>query len=55
MYALDTNTLIYFFKGIGQVAARMNTVSPDEIAIPTIVLFELYVGIAKSQNQQPRN
>ncbi|MFK8185225.1 MAG: hypothetical protein AB8B99_17775 [Phormidesmis sp.] len=31
MYVLDTNTLIYFFKGAGQVAARMGTVSPDEI------------------------
>ena len=54
MYVLDTNTVIYFFKGIGQVATRMNTASPNEIAIPTVVLFELYVGIAKSQNPEPR-
>jgi tRNA(fMet)-specific endonuclease VapC len=54
MYVLDTNTLIYFFKGIGQVAVRMEAVSPNKIAIPTVVLFELYVGIAKSQNPKPR-
>ena len=54
MYVLDTNTLIYFFKGIGQVATRIDTVSPNKIAIPTLVLFELYVGIAKSQNPKPR-
>ncbi|MEM9486423.1 MAG: type II toxin-antitoxin system VapC family toxin [Cyanobacteria bacterium P01_F01_bin.116] len=54
MYVLDTNTVIYFFKGMGQIATRMNAVSPNEIAIPTVVLFELYVGIAKSQNPEPR-
>lgn len=54
MYVLDTNTLIYFFKNMGQVAERMRTVAPDDLAIPTVVLFELYVGIAKSQNPAPR-
>ncbi|ESA32739.1 nucleotide-binding protein [Leptolyngbya sp. Heron Island J] len=54
MYVLDTNTLIYFFKGMGQVATRIETTSPNEIAIPTVVLFELYVGIANSQNPEPR-
>ena len=54
MYVLDTNTLIYFFKGIGQVTKRMSAVSPSDIAIPTVVLFALHVGIAKSQNPKPR-
>jgi len=54
MYVLDTNTVIYYFKGMGQVASNMANVSPDEIAIPTIVLFELYVGIAKSANSERR-
>jgi tRNA(fMet)-specific endonuclease VapC len=48
MYVLDTNTLIYYFKGQGQVAQNMAAVSPQYIAISTIVLFELQVGIAKS-------
>jgi len=48
MFVLDTNTLIYFFKGIGNVARRLFSQSPQEIAIPSIVVFELEVGIAKS-------
>lgn len=48
MYVLDTNTLIYYFKGQGQVAQNLANVSPQEINIPTVVFFELQVGIAKS-------
>jgi tRNA(fMet)-specific endonuclease VapC len=48
MYVLDTNTLIYYFKGQGQVAKNLTAVPPQDIAISTIVLFELQVGIAKS-------
>ena len=48
MYVLDTNTLIYFFKGIGNVSSRLLAVSPRDIAIPTIVLYELEVGIEKT-------
>jgi tRNA(fMet)-specific endonuclease VapC len=49
MYVLDTNTLIYYFKGQGQIAQNLARVSPQKIAISTIVLFELHVGIAKSK------
>ena len=48
MYLLDTNTLIYYFKGVGNVAERLLSTSPSEIALSAIVLFELEVGIAKS-------
>jgi tRNA(fMet)-specific endonuclease VapC len=48
MYVLDTNTLIYYFKGQGQVAQNLASVLPEEIIVPTIVLFELQVGIEKS-------
>lgn len=48
MYVLDTNTLIYFFKGMGQVAEKLWQQPPQDIAIPAVVLFELEVGIAKS-------
>lgn len=54
MYVLDTNTLIYYFKGQGQVAQTLASVSPQEISIPTIVLFELQVGIAKSSSATKR-
>jgi len=54
MYILDTNTLIYYFKGQGQVAQNIANVSPQEIGISAIVLFELQVGIAKSTSPAKR-
>ncbi len=54
MYVLDTNTLIYYFKGQGQVAQNLVNVSPMDIYISTIVLFELQVGIAKSSTPGKR-
>ena len=45
-YVLDTNTLIYFFKGMGGVAAKLLQQQPADIGIPAVVLFELEVGIA---------
>ena len=53
-YALDTNTLIYFFKGLGNVKNYLLSVPPSEIALPTIVLFELEYGIAKSSSPRKR-
>ena len=54
MYILDTNTLIYFFKGIGNVANILLSKSPKDISIPSITLYELEVGIAKSNNPGKR-
>ncbi|MFC1823320.1 type II toxin-antitoxin system VapC family toxin [Thermodesulfobacteriota bacterium] len=54
MYVLDSNTLIYFFKGIGSVSKHLLAVPPKEIGIPSIVLFELEVGIAKSTSAKKR-
>jgi len=54
MYILDTNTLIYFFKGMGNVSHKFLETSPKEIAIPSIVLFELEYGIAKSNSPKKR-
>jgi tRNA(fMet)-specific endonuclease VapC len=54
MYILDTNTLIYFFKGLGNVSTRLLQTPPRSIGVPTIVLFELEVGIAKSSSPKKR-
>lgn len=54
MYVPDTNTLIYFFKGMGNVAERLLSVPPKEIGISAIVLFELELGIAKSSSNKRR-
>jgi len=53
-YLLDTNTLIYFFKGIGNIKSRLLSLPPNEIAVPTIVLYELEFGIAKSSSPRKR-
>ncbi len=54
MYVLDTNTLIYFFKGVGNVSRILLSKPPREIGIPSIVLYELEVGIAKSKAPRKR-
>ena len=54
MYVLDTNTLSYFFRGKGRIAENLAKVSPSEVAIPTIVLFEIETGIAKSPQATKR-
>ena len=54
MYVLDTNTLIYFFKGMGSVADNLLSKKPADIGIPAIVLYELELGIAKSAAPQKR-
>ena len=53
-FALDTNTLVYFFKGIGRVGERMLSTPPSDIVIPALVLYELEVGIAKSSSSGRR-
>ena len=54
MFMLDTNTLIYFFKGMGEVEEHLFSYSPKDIFIPSIVIYELQVGIAKSNNPKKR-
>ena len=54
MFALDTNTLIHFFKGEGRVAQQLLATPPTDIAVPTVVLYELYFGIAKSRSPERR-
>jgi len=54
VYILDTNTLIYFFKGVGRVGENLLAVSPKNIGIPAVVLYELEYGIAKSTSPRKR-
>lgn len=48
MYVLDTNTLIYFFRGQGNVAEHLLATPPAQVAISAVTVYELEVGIAKS-------
>ena len=54
MFALDSNTLIYYFKDVGGVAQRLRRSAPSEIGIPIIVLYEIETGIEKSRQPQKR-
>jgi tRNA(fMet)-specific endonuclease VapC len=54
MFALDTNTVIYFFKGTGRVQERLLATPPSEIAIPAVVVYELEAGIAQSTHSAKR-
>ena len=53
-YVLDTNSVIYFFKGMGKVSARLLSTPPREIGLPAVVLYELELGIAKSSVPETR-
>lgn len=48
MYLLDTNTLIYLFKQQGFVAAHLQTWPANQIALPSVALFELEYGLLRS-------
>ncbi|CAN5901746.1 type II toxin-antitoxin system VapC family toxin [soil metagenome] len=54
MVALDTNTVIHYFKGLGRVAARLHATPPAEIAVPSVVVHELELGVLKSDNPERR-
>ena len=54
MVLLDTNILIYFFKGQGNVVRRMLATSPQQIAVSCVTLFELETGLLKSVASEAR-
>ncbi len=54
MFVLDTNTLIYFFKGRERVVETLEAIPARELCIPTVVIYELQVGIAKSASPERR-
>ncbi len=47
-YLLDTNTLIYMFRGVGDVRRRMDETPDADMHLCAINLFELEFGFAKS-------
>ena len=53
-YLLDTNTFIYFFKGLGNVKQHLLACQPSEIVLSSVVYYELQVGILKSTSPQKR-
>jgi tRNA(fMet)-specific endonuclease VapC len=49
VYVLDTNSVVFFFKGEGRVAERLLAQHPVDVALPAIVLYELEVGVLRSK------
>lgn len=54
MFLLDTNTVIYFFKGKGRVRERLSATRPADVAMSAVSLYEIEVGIAKSTHPAKR-
>jgi tRNA(fMet)-specific endonuclease VapC len=48
MFLLDTNTVIYFFKGKGRVRERLSATHPADVTMSAVSLNEIEAGIAKS-------
>ncbi|HUF77417.1 MAG TPA: type II toxin-antitoxin system VapC family toxin [Thermoanaerobaculia bacterium] len=48
MYALDTSTVVDYLRGRGRVGERLLATPSREIALPTIVLYELELGAEKA-------
>jgi tRNA(fMet)-specific endonuclease VapC len=54
VFVLDTNTVIHYFKGKGQVFLCLLATPPREVALPSVVVYELEVGILKSPGADKR-
>jgi len=54
VYALDTNTVLDYFRDRGNVAKNLLAVPAGEIALPAIVAYEVWFGVFKSQNPKRR-
>lgn len=51
-YLLDTNILVYAYKNLGSCRRKLDAQEPQRICICPLNLYELSVGIAKSQQPQ---
>lgn len=52
-YCLDTNIIVYVLKGTHpSIVSHMQQLQPESIAVPEIVVAELYYGALKSQRSQ---
>jgi tRNA(fMet)-specific endonuclease VapC len=46
---VDTNVIVHYLKGDPEIVARINKASRSELAIPTIVVYELEYGTLRSK------
>jgi tRNA(fMet)-specific endonuclease VapC len=50
-FALDTNTLSYYMRGEGGVARHLAATSPQQVALPAIVIYEIRFGLRRATRQ----
>lgn len=55
MILLDPNTLIHYLKGIEPVVSRLQASSPREVAIPSLVAYEILFGTLKAGSSSRRS
>lgn len=48
-YALDTNTVSYYMRRQGSVVARVQALAPQQIVLPSVVVFEVVYGLHRAQ------
>lgn len=51
-FALDTNTLSYYFRNEGRVAERLLATSPQAIVLPSVVVYEVNFGLRKALRRE---
>ncbi len=54
MHALDTNTVLDYFRGRGNVAANLLAVPPGEVAVSAIAAYDVWVGVLGSRDARRR-
>lgn len=54
IYALDTNTVAYAFKGMGGVRERLLATPRDRVVIPAVVAYEIEYGLARQAGSEQR-
>lgn len=47
VYALDTNTVSYYMRSEGGVVARLQSMPPHRLALPSVVVFEVRFGLLR--------
>ena len=51
-FALDTNTVSYYMRQEGRVVARLQAHTPQQIALPSMVVYELNYGLRRVGRRQ---
>lgn len=51
IYALDTNTVSYYMRREGGVVPRLQSLSPHQLALPSVVVLEVRFGLLRKGMQ----